>query len=211
MIWRARTCVASRRGRPRSTAIDLRILQGALRLFARTGWADFSMEMAARHANVSKATLYLRWSNKASLLADALRHAYPTWTIDGDLPVEAALVELVSLMTFELSSESGWALYGALRDPHLPPGLRNFCREIVQTRSAMFDALISHARDLGLLPSGISSHLIRKTLIGAAFGEAGEILLTGRMSEKDEARAFATGLISLILSLSPDGMGKLEA
>ena len=87
-----------RRGRPRSAAIDARILTSALRLFGKTGWADFSIEKAAQRADVSKATLYLRWQDKMGLLTDSLHFAYPPWTFDAASTPAEKLVTLTEMM-----------------------------------------------------------------------------------------------------------------
>ena len=63
-------------GRPRDPAVDRRIAQAALDLFADAGWAGFAMEAVARRAGVGKASLYLRWNSKEALLTDAV-----TWRL----------------------------------------------------------------------------------------------------------------------------------
>ncbi|HSX57618.1 MAG TPA: helix-turn-helix domain-containing protein, partial [Sphingomonas sp.] len=83
---------------------------GALRVFGKTGWVDFSIEKAAQRADVSKATLYLRWQDKTALLTASLCFAYPPWTFDAALTGEERLVALVEVMIGELSNETGWAL-----------------------------------------------------------------------------------------------------
>lgn len=45
----------------------------ALELLAEVGYEAMSMDALARRARASKATIYRRWSNKAELVADALR------------------------------------------------------------------------------------------------------------------------------------------
>jgi AcrR family transcriptional regulator len=78
-------------GRPRDPDVDRKIAQAALDLFGEAGWAGFAMETVARRAGVGKASLYLRWSSKEALLADAvtLRMArvtdVDTGTLRGDL------------------------------------------------------------------------------------------------------------------------------
>lgn len=197
---------SSRRGRPRDPAIDARILSSALRLFGRTGWADFSIERAAKSADVSKTTLYLRWQDKSSLLVDALYFAYPPWVLDEGLEAKESLVAVVEMMIRELTNETGWALHRALRDPGLPPELRESCREIVRDRLATVDRLIE-----GIFPKDepghrLDSRLIRKCLVGAAMGEAGDALLTGRHLDPVEVETFARQAALLILT-SPIGHG----
>lgn len=190
----------SRRGRPRDPAIDARILSSALRTFARTGWADFSIEKTAKRADVAKATLYLRWTDKASLLIDALRFAYPPWPLADGLEAEEALVVIVELMIGELTNETGWALHRSLRDPGLPPQLRDCCREIVRDRLATVDQRIQSLSAQDERAHRPDPQLIRKCLVGAAMGEAGDILLSGRSLDASEARNFARQAVSLVLA-----------
>jgi len=186
-----------RRGRPRDPAIDARILTSALRLFGRTGWSDFSIEKAAKSADVSKVTLYLRWRDKTALLIDALRFAYPPWVVDEARDAAENLAIVVEVMIHEFTDETGWAVHRALRDPGLPPELRDCCRKIVADRLDVLDRLI----DANSGPAHrIDPQLIRKCLIGAAMGEAGDVLLTGRFPSPEEARAFARETVQLILA-----------
>lgn len=194
---RANRRAPPRRGRPRNPAIDARILTSALRLFGRTGWSDFSIEKAAKSADVSKVTLYLRWQDKTSLLVDALHFAYPPWVLDEARGAAENLATVVEVMIHEFTDETGWAVHRALRDPGLPPELRDCCREIVADRLEVLDRLI----DANSGPAGrIDPQLIRKCLVGAAMGEAGDVLLTGRLPAPEEARTFARQAVQLILA-----------
>jgi AcrR family transcriptional regulator len=58
-------------GRPRSEKARLAILRSTLKILAETGFADFTMEGVASHADVGKATVYRWWPNKGALIADA--------------------------------------------------------------------------------------------------------------------------------------------
>ena len=58
-------------GRPRSEQARLAILGSALKLLGKNGFSDLTIEDVAAQANVSKATVYRWWPNKAALIADA--------------------------------------------------------------------------------------------------------------------------------------------
>jgi AcrR family transcriptional regulator len=186
-----------RRGRPRDPAIDARILTSALRLFGRTGWSDFSIEKTAKSADVSKVTLYLRWQDKTSLLIDALHFAYPTWVLDEARSAAENLITVVEAMIHEFTDETGWAVHRALRDPGLPSELRDCCRKIVADRLEALDRLVDAN---GAPGHGVDPRLIRKCLVGTAMGEAGDVLLTGRLPSPDDARIFARDAVRLILA-----------
>ena len=82
---------APRRGRPRSAKADAAILAATLALAGELGIAGMSMDEVAHRAEVSKATIYRRWSSKEALVLDALRGALlpfddvDTGTLRGDL------------------------------------------------------------------------------------------------------------------------------
>jgi AcrR family transcriptional regulator len=86
-------------GRPRDPLLDERVYVAACDLYGRKGWAGFSVEALARESGVGKASIYLRWADKASLLLEALTSQVllpedvDTGTVRGDLR-ELALYNL---------------------------------------------------------------------------------------------------------------------
>ncbi|WP_420451399.1 TetR/AcrR family transcriptional regulator [Ilumatobacter sp.] len=81
----------AKRGRPRSEQVGGAVLTAALELAGEVGIAKMSMDELARRADVSKATIYRRWSSKEELVLDALRSAISpiddvdTGSLRGDL------------------------------------------------------------------------------------------------------------------------------
>jgi AcrR family transcriptional regulator len=59
-------------GRPRDPAIDRRISEAALSVYAAQGWKAMTMDSIAKDAGVGKSALYRRWPNKGKLLIDAM-------------------------------------------------------------------------------------------------------------------------------------------
>lgn len=90
----------AKRGRPRSAQLDETILSAARNLVGEAGINNMSMDELARRADVSKATIYRRWSSKEALVLDALRSAMSpidhidTGSLRGDLT--GYLAELVA-------------------------------------------------------------------------------------------------------------------
>jgi AcrR family transcriptional regulator len=58
-------------GRPRSEQARVAILRTTLRVLAKTGFSDLTIEEIASRAGVGKATVYRWWPDKAALIADA--------------------------------------------------------------------------------------------------------------------------------------------
>lgn len=73
----------ARRGRPstaRAGQIDLAIRSAAIQLFAEAGFEATSMDAVAAAAQVSKGTLYARYSSKDALFRAALEHELDRWS-----------------------------------------------------------------------------------------------------------------------------------
>src|ERR1700722_2402014 len=121
-------------GRPRDPDVDRKIAQAALDLFGEAGWAGFAMETVARRAGVGKASLYLRWSSKEALLADAvtLRMArvtdVDTGTLHGDL------VELATQMLDVYGGETGRAALRLGLEAAAIPGVAEHYNEMRQAQ-----------------------------------------------------------------------------
>lgn len=54
---------------------ELEILEATLEVLADVGYDRLTMDAVATRAKASKATLYRRWTNKISLVVDALQHS----------------------------------------------------------------------------------------------------------------------------------------
>jgi AcrR family transcriptional regulator len=59
-----------RRGRPRDSDVDRRVLAAARETIEARGYAGLSIEAVAERAGVAKTTIYRRWPSKAWLVAD---------------------------------------------------------------------------------------------------------------------------------------------
>ena len=60
-----------KRGRPRSSEAQLKILKATYELVKKIGFSDLTMEAIAIRAGVGKPTVYRRWPNKARVVLDA--------------------------------------------------------------------------------------------------------------------------------------------
>lgn len=120
---------AARTGRPRDPERADAILQATRELLAEVGYERTTVEAVAARAKASKATVYRRWSDKAQLVAEALR-CRPVATAvlpdTGDLRED--LVQGISRFTDELTDEDAGLIAGlacAMRsDPTLAALLR---------------------------------------------------------------------------------------
>lgn len=63
-----------RPGRPRDPQLEERALEATLQVFGEKGWTGFTIEEVSARARVGKSSIYLRWKDKETLLAAALRN-----------------------------------------------------------------------------------------------------------------------------------------
>ncbi|HEY8720122.1 helix-turn-helix domain-containing protein, partial [Pengzhenrongella sp.] len=67
------TRVRRTRGRPRDPQLEDRALAATLEVFGETGWVGLTIDEVAARSRVGKSSIYLRWKDKETLLAAALR------------------------------------------------------------------------------------------------------------------------------------------
>jgi AcrR family transcriptional regulator len=186
-------------GRPRDPEVDRRIAQAALDLFADAGWAGFAMEAVARRAGVGKASLYLRWSSKETLLTDAvtLRLArvadVDTGTLYGDL------VELATQMLDIYAGGTGRAALRLGLEAAAIPGVAEHYEAMRRAQTLAARAIVRRGIDRGELAAGTSVTLLLNTLVGGAMMHA---LSTPPDKRADLARnisAHAARLVNFLL------------
>lgn len=186
-------------GRPRDPGVDRRIVQAALDVFGDLGWAGFAMESVARRAGIGKATLYLRWTSKESLLTDALTAGLPrisdvdTGTLHGDL------VELATQMVLLYAGPCSKA---ALRLNLEAASIAGVAENYAAVRTSQ----ISAARDIirrgitrGELPASTSVTLLLDTLAGGAMMHALTTPPDQRAALARGAADHARGLVDFLL------------
>lgn len=138
-------------GRPRSPACDEAILDAALSLLGRDGFARMRMDAVAAEAGVSKATLYLRYRNKADVATAALarlrRSTEPAPT--GDL--RADLIARLAVVTDYAEMPSVVPLVGTcLSEERRTPELLDLLRQrSVMPRRASLRAILKDAQGRG--------------------------------------------------------------
>jgi AcrR family transcriptional regulator len=159
-------------GRPRDPEVDRRIAQAALDLFADAGWAGFAMEAIARRAGVGKASLYLRWTSKEALLADALTMRLArvtdvdTGTLHGDL------VELASQMLDIYAGDTSRAALRLSLEGEAIPGVAGHYQAMRQSQVLAARAIVRRGIQRGELAADTPVTLLLDTLVGGAMMHA---------------------------------------
>ena len=159
-------------GRPRDPEVDRRIAQAALDLFADAGWAGFAMEAIARRAGVGKASLYLRWTSKEALLADALTMRLArvtdvdTGTLHGDL------VELATQMLDIYAGDTSRAALRLSLEGEAIPGVAGHYQAMRQSQVLAARAIVRRGIQRGELAADTPVTLLLDTLVGGAMMHA---------------------------------------
>ena len=159
-------------GRPRDPEVDRRIAQAALDLFADAGWAGFAMEAIARRAGVGKASLYLRWSSKEALLADALTMRLArvadvdTGTLHGDL------VELATQMLEIYAGDTSRVALRLSLEGEAIPGVAGHYQALRQSQVLAARAIVRRGIQRGELAADAPVTLLLDTLVGGAMMHA---------------------------------------
>ncbi|MFI7671964.1 TetR/AcrR family transcriptional regulator [Nocardia sp. NPDC049526] len=155
-------------GRPRSREADAAILNAALELLIERGAEMTSVELVARRAGVTRATVYRRFPDKTRLLIASVEAAY------GDPPRTPEIRDIAHAL-------SGWAhalanprqrhllrrLYGAIEgNPELA---RTYQDLFGQHRDRARRDMLERARDRGQLPADTDLNTLLDLLTGAVW------------------------------------------
>jgi AcrR family transcriptional regulator len=146
---------------------ELEILDATLEVLADVGYDRLTMDAVAARAKASKATLYRRWNDKASLVVDALlvvKHTAEipdTGTLRGDLI--ASFCGLGGL-----TDEQGVATFASVltaisRDQEFATAFR---RDVLGPKIAASNLIFERARDRGELHDDADLDLLAPALAG---------------------------------------------
>jgi len=140
-------------GRPRSTEVDRRILDAAMRALAEHGCFRMSMDAIAAEAGVSKPTIYRRFASKAELAFAALAAHDPQATKPASGNTRQDLI--AGLRGFQecMDRPFGMTLIGhVLAEEHeVPRLLTHFREDIALPRRQILRAILEQAQRHGEL------------------------------------------------------------
>lgn len=164
-----------RRGRPRQEEVDERILEATLRLLAEGGYGHVSLDDIASAAQTTRATIYLRYSSKAELVAAAIANARRAIA----LPPATGITRedlVAQLRQFQESMAAPYSLPivgTALAEAETTPEMLASLREhVVGTRREALRAILQRARARGELAAGVDIELAVAQLIGSYYALA---------------------------------------
>ncbi|WP_028645482.1 TetR/AcrR family transcriptional regulator [Nocardioides sp. URHA0020] len=143
------------------------ILEATLQVLADVGYDRLTMDAVAAKAKASKATLYRRWTNKVSLVIEALQHTKSardlpdTGSLRGDLQqVFCGVGGLVDPTAVAMFAS---VLTAITRDADFAAAFR---RDVIAPKIAVSRQLWERARDRGELRDDIDVDLLEPALAG---------------------------------------------
>jgi AcrR family transcriptional regulator len=194
-----------RRGRPRNTDIDERILVAASEVYAERGWTGFNFDVVARRAGVSKDAMYRRYDDPVVLLLSSWsgsqkseRRSYES-ALPDDADVRDYLVAIARDHFAMFTRENGFDhLRVYVEAKHHPEVLKAFSerqsRDVSRVRRR-----VRAAMDAGILPMAASPTAVIDALVG---GVAMHVMATPPQLRKKmlkESRKYLAELVDLVL------------
>ncbi len=160
-------------GRPRNSATDTHILEAALTLMARHGYAHMTLDDVAALAGVTKPAIYRRYASKHDLAVAALAH----YRLRGlPAPTGHTRADLVAqLAHFKQGIERpfGMVMIGTVlaEEFDTPDLLAQFREHIVAPRRAAFRQILHAAHQRGELHPEADLELAVTMLVGAYYAQ----------------------------------------
>lgn len=158
-------------GRPRDKSRDVAIEKAAVELLREVGYEQLTIESVAARAQVSKATIYRRWKNKAELVTDSVHHyafckapTIDTGTLRGDL------IEVITEKVKTMKSADGQLIAGLMCMARTDTDLADvLTQSLAGYASAAHSAIFDRAVSRGEIPKDAKRELILQ-LVPAVIG-----------------------------------------
>jgi AcrR family transcriptional regulator len=158
-------------GRPRDKTRDVVIEKATVELLQEVGYENVTIESVAARAQVSKATIYRRWKNKAALVTDSVHHyafgnapTIDTGTLRGDL------IEVITEKEKTMKSAEGQLISGLMSMARTDEDLSEVLSERLSGyASVAHTAIFNRAVSRGEIPKEAKRELILQ-LVPAVIG-----------------------------------------
>ncbi len=188
------------KGRPRSKSTEKAILNSAHTLVADHGFQAVTIEGIAKHAGVSKATIYKWWPNKAAVVADSffktLKEQYPV--PDTGSVIEDLVIQISNLSTF-LASDEGRIIRELIAEGQSDSDVAEaYQSRYFSPRREVSRTILERGVERGEMKSGLNLELCVEMIYAPLFYR---LLITGEGIDE----AFLRNVVSCVLK----GLGAL--
>jgi AcrR family transcriptional regulator len=186
--------VERRPGRPRDARADEAIIQASVEVLADKGPAGFTVDEVAARAGCGKATIYRRWSSRASLLLETAHRMGLEPAVVDTGSVRDDLVALMTQFGTKLTdTPAGRILPGVIAEAAVNPEMRLVLSRFVRERRDRPRLALARGVERGELPPDTDVELLLDVLGGSVFYR---VLVSGEPGDE----AFAKRLVDLVLS-----------
>lgn len=178
--------VVARRPGGRTRRVSTAIEEAVVALLREGGYAALTMDAVAARAQVHRATLYRRWPNRQTLLADVL-----TSRTEQNIPipdtgdVQADLELLAAGVVRNLSGVGIAALRAVVAEPGPVGELAAALREATARRLDLVATVVRRGIDRGQLPPDVEPRTFIEELIAPVYFR---LLVTGEPVDEEYAR-----------------------
>ena len=188
------------KGRPRSESTEKAILNSAHTLVADHGFQAVTIEGIAKHAGVSKATIYKWGPNKAAVVADSffktLKEQYPV--PDTGSVIEDLVIQISNLSTF-LASDEGRIIRELIAEGQSDSDVAEaYQSRYFSPRREVSRTILERGVERGEMKSGLNLELCVEMIYAPLFYR---LLITGEGIDE----AFLRNVVSCVLK----GLGAL--
>jgi AcrR family transcriptional regulator len=154
-------------GRPRAADADAAILESALDLLEKRGYAGLSIDAVAAAAGVAKTTIYRRWPSKPALLAAAAAPLYQQLVEAPDTgSLRDDLVSLLATSRELMMGRAGRILQILLRESSQHQELTEPLQCALYERRQLYHRVLNRALARGELRADVDQDLVADMLLG---------------------------------------------
>lgn len=187
----------TRRGRPRSTAVDAAVTAAVTDLLESVGYRSLSIDAVAAAAGIARATIYRRWPSKAEMVFAIVVHDTRIEFAAAGTSLAEDLSALVGHIVALLSDRSARAaLPGLLADLTEDPALATrFHAAFIQPQRRLVSDLLAAARHRGELARVPDPDAVHARILGAVFTP---LFLLAEPAPADLAERIAADVLSTL-------------
>jgi AcrR family transcriptional regulator len=190
-------------GRPRDTELDDRVIEAALQVYARHGWAGFNFDAVARAAGCGRPSLYRRWRSKKELMLAALQAFDSRLDIKDEGSVRDQLAAVAEQLFIGFLSTRGLAGVRMAVDGIEDAELWQEWDAIRRTRIRAAREIVKRGVERGELNPGTSASKLLNSITGAMLSEAMTVPPNQRASAAVAARRHAENAVDFLLFEAP--------
>ena len=188
-------------GRPRDPGLEARVLGAAFSVYARRGWAGFTLEEVAHRAAVGKSSLYLRWPTKLALLLDSIRFRERDNVVSDTGNLRHDLLAFARQTFRQLNGEDGAVTLRLVVESRFYDDLRDGLSSAAHVEQLhAVRAIVRRAIERGDLPAGASVTLISDMVAGSVLNHT--LVTPPQLRGAMEARSeqFFEQLVDIVLA-----------